>query len=228
MNQILAQNDKENSTLSKKINLLRKQFQNEKRYQLQFTLSFCLFLFFLALFLFHLYHTMQMQKIANQLLNNYNITTLYGSNENVNTIKVNSEKYFSNPFVIGMIKIDKIKLNYPILSQSNRDLLKVSLCRFAGPNPNETGNLCIAGHNLVDNHFFSLLHELEKKDVISIFDLSGKEVIYEVYDKYEVTPNNLSCTSQKVNNQKIITLVTCNNVNGKRLIVQAKEKINGI
>ena len=37
---------------------------------------------------------------------------------------------------------------------SSDDLLDVSVCRFAGPMPNEIGNLCIAGHNYVNNNFF--------------------------------------------------------------------------
>ena len=38
----------------------------------------------------------------------------------------------------------------------------------------------------------------------------------------------MSCLSQNTNGEKVITLLTCNNVNGKRLIVAAKEnkKIN--
>ena len=35
--------------------------------------------------------------------------------------------------------------------------------------------------------------------------------------------NDISITSQDTNNLRIVTLITCNNVNGKRLVVQAKE-----
>ncbi len=86
------------------------------------------------------------------------------------------------------------------------------------------GNLCIAGHNYVDNKFFSRLSELSKNDSIEVYDLSGKKITYLVFDEYEVEANDLSCTSQEVGNNKIITLITCNNVNGLRTIIKAKEK----
>lgn len=65
-------------------------------------------------------------------------------------------------------------------------MLKISLCRFAGPMPNEIGNLCIAGHNYVDYKLFSRLHELENGDKIDIYDLNGTKITYAVFDKFEV------------------------------------------
>lgn len=165
------------------------------------------------------------EKLSKTLLNNYSLTTLYQNLEDTqNTVRPQKVQVtYSNPFVIGMIRIDKINVNYPILSESNRDLLKISLCRFAGPMPNEIGNLCIAGHNYVDYKMFSRLHELENGDVIDIYDLNGTKITYIVFDKFEVKPNDLSCTSQNVGENKIVTLLTCNNVNGKRTVVKAKE-----
>lgn len=223
MNQILIQKSIAIQKMKQTQIQNEKKQQKKKQYQIQLIVSSVIVIIILFLFLFQWYQNNQLRKISEQLLNNYNITALYGTNEIVNIARTSNEQTTFNPFVVGMIKIDKIKLNYPILSQSSRELLKISLCRFAGPMPNEIGNLCIAGHNLVDNHFFSFLHELEKGDLISIFDLSGTEVIYEVYEKYEVSPNDLSCTSQDVGKNRIITLVTCNNVNGKRLVLKAKE-----
>ena len=89
--------------------------------------------------------------------------------------------------------------------------------------PNQTGNLCVAGHNYVDYRFFSRLNELKKGDSIEIYDLTGQKVFYKVYDKFEIDPSDSSCTSQNTNGQKEITLLTCNNVNGKRLVIKAKE-----
>ena len=128
-----------------------------------------------------------------------------------------------DPFVIGIIQIEKININYPILSKTSRELLKVSLCRCAGPMPNEVGNLCIAGHNLVDYKLFSRLNELNLTDTVKIYDLKGNMNEYKIYQKYEVDPTDLSCLNQNTEGNKIITLLTCNNVNGKRLIVVGKK-----
>ena len=57
----------------------------------------------------------------------------------------------------------------------------MSVCRFAGPLPNEVGNLCIAGHNYVDYKLFSRLNELELNDEITVYDLSGKNKTYKIY-----------------------------------------------
>lgn len=84
------------------------------------------------------------------------------------------------------------------------------------------GNLCIAGHNYVDYKFFSRLNELEIDDTIKIYDLSGKMIEYSIYKKYEVEITDVSCTSQDTNGKNIITLLTCNNVSGKRLVLVAK------
>ena len=86
------------------------------------------------------------------------------------------------------------------------------------------GNLCIAGHNYIDNRFFGRLDELQKNDIIEIYDLSGKMLEYSIYDKYEIKSSDMSCTSQNTNGNTIITLLTCNNVSGKRLVIVAKAK----
>ena len=42
-----------------------------------------------------------------------------------------------------------------------------------------------------------------------------------------IEKNDMSCTSQETNGNKEITLITCNNINKKRLVLKAKEmKLN--
>lgn len=85
------------------------------------------------------------------------------------------------------------------------------------------GNLCIAGHNYVNDSFFSRLNELKNGDKIVIYDLNGKAQNYYVFNKYEISANDLSCINQDVGDNKIVTLLTCNNMNRKnRIVVQAK------
>ena len=124
---------------------------------------------------------------------------------------------------VGTISIPSIKVNYPILAETTVALLKISPCKFYGPNPNEVGNLCIAGHNYKNNQFFSKVPDLVAGDVIEITDLSGKTIKYSVYDKYVVVPEDTSCTSQLTDGKKIVTLITCTDDNKERVIVQAKE-----
>ena len=214
MNQILVNgnNKQDNSLYGHKNN-------KNSIYKTLFILSiFLLFISVIFLF-FKLYKNSNNERISQKLNASYSVSTLYSKNIISNNIIIDK----SEPFVIGIIKIDKINVNYSILSISNNELLDISVCRFAGPMPNEIGNLCIAGHNYVDYKFFSRLNELIIGDIITIYDLNGNNINYKIYDKYEINSDNTACTFQETNGLKIVTLVTCNNVNGKRLVLHAKE-----
>ena len=191
-------------------------FYNRK-YKILFIIFSATALLFLIILFIKIYMDNKNEEIAKKLTNSYSISTLYSTNTTYTP-----EAQSSEPFVIGIIRIDKINLNYSILSVSNNDLLDISVCRFAGPMPNEVGNLCIAGHNYVDYKYFSRLNELEINDIITIYDLNGNSIDYSIYEMYEASADDTSCTFQETNNTKIVTMVTCNNVNGKRLVVHAR------
>ena len=127
--------------------------------------------------------------------------------------------------IIGRINIPKIGVDYPIFSEYTAELLKVSVCRFHGGNPNEVGNLCIAGHNYRNTRFFSKVLTLQVGDIVEIQDLSKRTLQYEIYDIHTVDPNNRDDTTQKTNGRKEVTLVTCTNDSKSRVIVKCKEKI---
>lgn len=125
-------------------------------------------------------------------------------------------------YTIGVINIPSINVNYPILSTYTDELLKIAPCKFHGPNPNEVGNLCIAGHNYKNSKFFSKVPNLQLGDTIEITDLSGRTLTYTVYDKFIVNPDELECTSQLTDGKKEITLITCTNDNKQRHIIKAR------
>ena len=125
-------------------------------------------------------------------------------------------------YTIGVINIPSINVNYPILSTYTDELLKIAPCKFHGPNPNEVGNLCIAGHNYKNSKFFSKVPTLELGDKIEITDLSGRMLTYTIYDKFIVNPDELECTSQLTNGKKERTLITCTNDNKQRHIIKAR------
>lgn len=125
---------------------------------------------------------------------------------------------------IGEITIPSIDVHYSILSETSDALLKVSVCKFWGGEPNEVGNLCIAGHNYRNKRFFSKVPNLSEGDIIEIKDLKDRVVEYEVYTTFTVDPEDVSCTSQITNGEKRVTLITCTNDSKHRVIVQAREK----
>lgn len=199
----------------------KRNIKLDKRYKALFYIFSSIALIAVIFLFVNVYQNNQNDIVSQKLADSYTITTLYSTNSPYQADT--PEETATQPFVIGIIKIDKISLNYAILSVSNNDLLDISVCRFAGPMPNEIGNLCIAGHNYVDYKFFSRLNELNIGDNLKIYDLLGNYITYEIYDIYEAKSNDTSCTFQNTNNTRIVTLVTCNNVNGKRLVLHAKE-----
>ena len=125
---------------------------------------------------------------------------------------------------IGRIVIPKIGVDYPILSETSVELLKVSPCKFHGGNPNEVGNLCIAGHNYRNKRFFSKVPTLVVGDIVEITDLSRRTIQYEVYDVHTVDENDRSDTTQYTNGRKEVTLITCTDDSKGRVIVKCTEK----
>lgn len=124
---------------------------------------------------------------------------------------------------VAIVNIPSIGVNYPILNTTTDELLKISPCYFWGPKPNEVGNYCIVGHNYRNSKFFSKVPNLENGAIIEITDLTGRILKYSVYDKYLVDPTDVSCTSQRTNGKKEITLITCTNDSSQRVIVKARE-----
>lgn len=175
---------------------------------------------FSLLFVLYIYDITRINKTSKNLANSFSLSYLYVDNESYLSTPRDEP---STPFVIGIIKIDKIKLDYPILSEESDEFLKIAPCRFAGPLPNNIGNLCIAGHNYIDNTFFAKISSLELGDEISIYGIDGNLVRYNVFNKTEVNSSDLSCTSQDTSGKRMITLMTCNSIKQTRIIIQAIE-----
>lgn len=211
MNQILY-------TVNKTENILLKKKTCLFRFVLYFSIT--ILLSSIAYFTVYLYDIKKQEKLASNLINSFNIDSLYSNNKDYTIVKLNNSNEAN---IIGIIKIDKINIEYPIFSKTTDELLKISPCKFFGPEPNKVGNLCIAGHNFNDERFFSKLSSLKIGDVIEIYAPANVCVYYEVYDMYEIKKNDMNCTSQETNGKKEITLITCNNINKKRLIIKARE-----
>lgn len=131
-------------------------------------------------------------------------------------------------YVIGRVYIPSIEVDYPIFEtdlENIDEVLKISPTKFWGCEPNEVGNFCLVGHNYRNTRFFSKVLNMNTGDTIEITDYKNRTLVYEVYDKYEVDPEDRYCTSQKTNGRKEVTLITCTNDSQRRVIVKAKEII---
>lgn len=123
--------------------------------------------------------------------------------------------------VVGKIQISKINLEAYILAETNNNALNVSVTKLCGPEINEIGNFCIAGHNY--NKFFAKIKNLKIKDNIILTDTYDRSVIYEVYEIFQTSPQDISCLNQDTKGEKELTLITCTKGAIKRIIVKAVE-----
>lgn len=125
--------------------------------------------------------------------------------------------------VLGIIRIPKIELEYPILNETTNTSMKKSITKFWGPELNQIGNLTLAGHNNKDGTMFGKTKKLEKGDIIEIEDLYKNIVQYQIFDKYVIDPNDVSCVESIDPSTREVTLITCTNGNRNRLIIKARE-----
>lgn len=123
----------------------------------------------------------------------------------------------------SILSIPKIGIEYPVLSDTDDELLKISLNKFWGGSPNSVGNYCIVGHNYKSGKMFGKLSQIYNGDKVYLKDLSGKNVEYQVYDRYIVYPEDVACTSQVTNGLREMTLITCTNQGKQRLIIKCRE-----
>lgn len=125
--------------------------------------------------------------------------------------------------VIAKLWIPSINLETYVLKEYSTKALNISVTKFWGVNPNESGNFCVAGHNFKNSNMFYHLKDLKIGDKIFVSDSNIGKVEYEIYDLYQVNPNDVTCLSQETDGKKEITLITCTNDSKKRIIVKAKE-----
>ena len=123
----------------------------------------------------------------------------------------------------AVLSIPSLGISYPVLTDESEELLKVSLCKYWGPSPNEVGNYCVVGHNYKSGKMFGKLSMISIGDEVTLKDLTGKTITYSVNDRYVVEPTDVSCTSQLTNGQRELTLITCTDYGKRRLVVKARE-----
>ena len=165
--------------------------------------------------------------ISNRNQNDENLKQVISQvNENIQTDTDGEIPYieYQGYQVIGLIQISKINLEYPILIETTKDSLTKSITRFGNGEVNGVGNLCLAGHDYINNSMFGGINKLENGDEILITDLYGNKVTYTVFDKYTTNPDDTSVLESVDSNKREVTRITWSNGNKDRLIIRATEK----
>lgn len=167
------------------------------------------------------------EKVVETFMQSLGTLNINEENENheIQNITMNGYK------VIGIVKIPKINIEYPILdveTNSPADTeapMKISIVKYWGRDVNDYGNLSIAGHNNYNGTMFGKTKRLEIGDTVELTDLTGRTIEYEIYDRLVVDPNDISILKTNDETIREVTLITCTNGHKNRLILKAKEII---
>ena len=129
--------------------------------------------------------------------------------------------------VIGILEIPEYDVELPIIGKWSYKLLKISICRYKGPDPNEKGNLVLIGHNYKSGAHFGILKKLEVGDEIFLTDsATGTRVRYEVYQIKSIAPDAFSALKTYQGDYGL-TLMTCKDNGTNRLLVRCERKAAG-
>ncbi len=121
--------------------------------------------------------------------------------------------------VVARLDIEKIDQHLPVLSQTSKAALKISVCYYKGPAPGEDGNLVITGHNYRNGAHFGKLDQMKTGDVINLTDVRGNTYTYKVYKTELIKPDNPEALDKtKYGNE--LTLLTCEANGNRRLLVR--------
>lgn len=136
----------------------------------------------------------------------------------------NKKVYYQNFVMIGYITIPKTNVKLPILEETTPKALDTAVAVVYPSNPklNEVGNTVIIGHNYRNGKFFSNNNKLSVGDKVLIKDITGRELTYIIYQKFEAEPTDASFYNRNTNGIPEITLSTCTDDSQKRIIIFAK------
>lgn len=119
------------------------------------------------------------------------------------------------------LRIPVLSLDLPVTAYCTDEALLKSVCKFSGPQPGQTGNYVIAGHDYLNGAQFAGLDRLRKGDEVILADKNKKEYTYEVYASELVTPEDTYALIVPPGNTEA-TLLTCAENNTKRLLVRCR------
>ena len=126
--------------------------------------------------------------------------------------------------VIGILEIPELQEELPIIGKWSYKLLKISVCRYKGPDPLEDGNLVIIGHNYKNGSHFGRLSKLSVGSEIFLTNAkTGERVRYEVYQIKSIASDAFSAL-KSYHGDAGLTLMTCKDNGTNRLLVRCEQK----
>ena len=182
---------------------------------------------------------MAISKVDEQFNNSDNNNETTAENANGENAKINfvgdnntsggtsttTKKVMYENFIrLGTIEISKTKVSLPILESMTEKALNKGACLIykTSEDLNKPGNVVLAGHNYRNGKLFSNNKKLSVGDKITIKDTSNNSLSYTIYEVFETTDIDTSFYNRDTNGVAEITLSTCTDDGGARLIILAK------
>jgi sortase (surface protein transpeptidase) len=126
--------------------------------------------------------------------------------------------------VLGVITIDALKKEYPILAY-NENTYQLSVCYYAGPQLNQPGNVTLSGSRAKSGLLFGSLGKLKPGDRVKITDDSGETLEYRLLDSFVTDQGDrdmLIYSFSADSNIRELTLIA-DSTNGKRMVFKFVE-----
>lgn len=127
-----------------------------------------------------------------------------------------------NQTVLGIIEIEKIDLIYAVVEGTKDENLGVAIGHMKNTAAfGQPGNCALAGHRGgISGPYFKKIDKLKKGDLIKLTDANGTVYSYYVTESFVVDPSEV-WVAENNTEEKMLTLITCENNSTKRLIVRA-------
>lgn len=130
-----------------------------------------------------------------------------------------------NQTVLGIIEIEKIDLIYAVVEGTKDENLGVAIGHMKNTAAfGQPGNCALAGHRGgISGPYFKKIDKLKKGDLIKLTNANGTVYSYYVTESFVVDQSEV-WVAENNTEEKMLTLITCENNSTKRLIVRAIAK----
>lgn len=160
------------------------------------------------------------EQVIEEIFENVETTTPEENTEITEEQPVYSDIKLTDKY-LGYIELSNYGIKRLITTGTDKSTLDkglVGTLNVSAGIDDEVGNLIIAGHSV--SNTFQKLHYSKIGDTIKIVS-HKKTYIYEITEKHTINDDDFSYF-KKVNDRKILTLITCKNNAKQRLIVIAE------
>lgn len=125
--------------------------------------------------------------------------------------------------LLGVIEIEKLNIEFPIVEGSERSNIAVSIGHMKNSaSLGAKGNCVLAGHRGgIYGVFFRDVDQLQKGDKVKVTNMNGEIFYYKMYDSFLVEPDEMWVIDD-IGQEYTLTLVTCEEQSKKRRIIRCR------